>query len=156
MYKYLQDRWYKQVTHWIDNEAPAGIKRYNVQNTMKYQLVPPNLRRTNAVERVIRMFKKHYIAILASVDPNFPMHLWGRLLPQACMTRNILQPCRLNPKLSTYLSLEGIHDYSAHHIAPFGIEVTVHKTANQQATWGVSGVKGWYIGPTLERYCCYK
>eukprot|EP00957_Ditylum_brightwellii_P181821 13851588-Ditylum_brightwellii.AAC.1 len=28
--------------------------------------------------------------------------------------------------------------------------------ANQQATWGLSGVKGWYIGPTLEHYQCYK
>eukprot|EP00957_Ditylum_brightwellii_P144846 11032614-Ditylum_brightwellii.AAC.1 len=36
MYNYLQDRGYKPVTHWLDIEAPAGIKRYNVQNTTKY------------------------------------------------------------------------------------------------------------------------
>eukprot|EP00957_Ditylum_brightwellii_P143060 10900296-Ditylum_brightwellii.AAC.1 len=66
MYKYLQDRGYKPVTHWLDNEAPAGIKRYNVQNTTKYQLVPPNLNQTNAAERAIRTFKKHYKAIFAS------------------------------------------------------------------------------------------
>eukprot|EP00957_Ditylum_brightwellii_P195887 14924977-Ditylum_brightwellii.AAC.1 len=64
----------------------------------------------------------------------------------------MLRSCRLNHKLSAYLSLEGIHDYNAHPVAPFGIEVTVHKTANQQATWGSSGVKGWYIEPTLEHY----
>eukprot|EP00957_Ditylum_brightwellii_P093896 7150438-Ditylum_brightwellii.AAC.1 len=77
------------------------------------------------------MFKKHYKAILVSVDPNSPMHLWCRLLPQACMTLNMLRSCRLNPKLSAYSSLEGIHDYNAHPVAPFVIEVTVHKTANQ-------------------------
>eukprot|EP00957_Ditylum_brightwellii_P079005 6008913-Ditylum_brightwellii.AAC.1 len=62
----------------------------------------------------------------------------------------MLRPCRLNPKLSSYSSLEGILDYNAHPIASFGREVTVHETSNQQATWGLSGVKGWYIGPTLE------
>eukprot|EP00957_Ditylum_brightwellii_P026112 1974297-Ditylum_brightwellii.AAC.1 len=61
-----------------------------------------------------------------------------------------MRPCRLNPKLSAYSALEGIHDYNAHPIAAFGIEVTVHKTANQLATWGLSGVKGWDIGPTLS------
>eukprot|EP00957_Ditylum_brightwellii_P160873 12248592-Ditylum_brightwellii.AAC.1 len=68
----------------------------------------------------------------------------------------MLRPCRLNPKLSAYASFKGIHDYNAHPVTPFGIEVTVHKTANQQAAWGLSGVKGWYIGPTLEHYSCYK
>eukprot|EP00957_Ditylum_brightwellii_P137626 10492151-Ditylum_brightwellii.AAC.1 len=66
MYKYLQDRGCKPVTHWLDNEALAGIKGYNVQNTTKYQLVPPNLHRTNAAERAIGTFKKHYKAMLAS------------------------------------------------------------------------------------------
>eukprot|EP00957_Ditylum_brightwellii_P147253 11212778-Ditylum_brightwellii.AAC.1 len=70
------------------------------------------------------------------------MHLWCRLLPQAYMTLNMLRPCRLNPKLSAYSSMEGIHDYNAHPVTPFGIEVTVHETANQQATWGLSGVNG--------------
>eukprot|EP00957_Ditylum_brightwellii_P021215 1599088-Ditylum_brightwellii.AAC.1 len=68
----------------------------------------------------------------------------------------MLRPCQLNPKLLTYSSLEGIHDYNTHPIAPFGIEVTVHETANQQAVWGLSGIKGWYIGSTLEHYQCYK
>eukprot|EP00957_Ditylum_brightwellii_P163082 12418438-Ditylum_brightwellii.AAC.1 len=68
----------------------------------------------------------------------------------------MLRPYRLNPKLLSYSSLEGIHDYNAHHIALFGIEVTVHETVNQQATWGLRGVKGWDIGHTLEHYRCYK
>eukprot|EP00957_Ditylum_brightwellii_P062177 4718490-Ditylum_brightwellii.AAC.1 len=63
----------------------------------------------------------------------------------------MLQPYQISPKLSAYSSLEGIHDYNAHPVALFGIEVTVHETANQQATQGLSGIKGWYIGPTLER-----
>eukprot|EP00957_Ditylum_brightwellii_P130206 9932652-Ditylum_brightwellii.AAC.1 len=70
------------------------------------------------------------------------MHLWCRLLPQVCMTLNLLRPCRLNPKLSAYFSLEWMHDYNVHPVTLFGIEATVDKTANQQAAWRLSGVKG--------------
>eukprot|EP00957_Ditylum_brightwellii_P089931 6848872-Ditylum_brightwellii.AAC.1 len=57
MYKYLQDKGYKPYTRWLDNEALTGIKQYNIQNTTQYQLVPPDLQRTNAAERAIRMLK---------------------------------------------------------------------------------------------------
>eukprot|EP00957_Ditylum_brightwellii_P211140 15365803-Ditylum_brightwellii.AAC.1 len=53
-------------------------------------------------------------------------------------------------------TVPGLHNYNVQPIAPFGIEVTVHETANQKATWGLSGVKGWYIRPTFEHYQCYK
>eukprot|EP00957_Ditylum_brightwellii_P163185 12425923-Ditylum_brightwellii.AAC.1 len=142
MYKYLQDKGYKPYTHWLNIEAPAGIKWYNTQNTTMYQLVPPNTHRRNAAERAIMTFKKYYKAILASVDPKFPLHLWFCLLPQSCMTLNMLRPCWYNPKLSAYASLEGVHDYNVHPVAPFGTEVTVYETANQRATWGLSGIKG--------------
>ena len=39
---------------------------------MKFQLVSPNLHRTNAAERAISNFKYHSIAGLASVDTSFP------------------------------------------------------------------------------------
>eukprot|EP00957_Ditylum_brightwellii_P068112 5170255-Ditylum_brightwellii.AAC.1 len=71
-------------------------------------------------------------------------------------SRSITRPCRLNPKLSAYASLEGIQNYNAHHVVPFGIDVTVPKTANQRSTWVLSSVEGWYIGPTLEHYQYYK
>eukprot|EP00957_Ditylum_brightwellii_P023866 1800181-Ditylum_brightwellii.AAC.2 len=36
------------------------------------------------------------------------------------------------------------------------MEGTVHETVNQKASWGMEGVKGWYIGPTFEHCRCYK
>eukprot|EP00957_Ditylum_brightwellii_P172768 13152416-Ditylum_brightwellii.AAC.1 len=71
---------------------------------------------------------------------------------QAHMTLKMLRPCRVNPKLSAYSSLEGVHVYNTHPVAPFGIEVTEHETANQRAMWGLSSIKGQYIGPMLEHY----
>jgi hypothetical protein len=49
---------------------------------MNYQLVPPHCHRTNAAERAIRIFKEHFKSGLATVDPDFPVHLWDRILPQ--------------------------------------------------------------------------
>ena len=77
--------------HKMDNEAPKDLKRYMDDTNIDYQLVPPHIHRRNAAERAIRTFKNHFIAGLCSLDPNFPMHLWDLLLPQAELTRNLLQ-----------------------------------------------------------------
>eukprot|EP00957_Ditylum_brightwellii_P107627 8211255-Ditylum_brightwellii.AAC.1 len=96
----------------------------------------------NAADRATKTFKKHYNTISVSVDPKIPLHLWCCLLLQVCMTLNMLRPCWYNPKLSAYASLEGLHDYSTHPVAPFGTGVTVHETANHRTTWGLSVIKG--------------
>ena len=65
-----------------------------------FQLVPPHNHRANAAEREIQTFKNHFKAGLASLDPNFPVCEWDRLLPQAFLTLNLLRASRANPKLS--------------------------------------------------------
>jgi hypothetical protein len=58
-----------------------------------FQLTPPHLHRRNATERAIRTFKNHFIAGLCTTNPDFPLHLWDRLLPQALITLNLLRCC---------------------------------------------------------------
>ena len=82
----------------MDNEASKSLKDYLIKEKVDYQLVPPDVHR--AAERAIRTFKNHLIAGLCSVDPTFPLHLWGRLLPHALLTLNLLRKSRLNDKLS--------------------------------------------------------
>lgn len=67
----------------LDNECSAALKQFLVDEAVDYQLVPPRLHRRNAAERAIRTFKNHFIAGLCSVDKDFPLHLWDKLLPQA-------------------------------------------------------------------------
>jgi hypothetical protein len=81
----------------MDNEASAELKKYFTEKEMNYQLVPPNCHRTNAAERAIGTFKEHFKAGLATVDPDFPAHLWYRLFPQAEITLNLLRSSRLHP-----------------------------------------------------------
>jgi hypothetical protein len=67
----------------MDNEASAALNKYFTEKEMNYQLVPPHCHITNTAERSIRTFKEHFKAGLATVDPDFPVRLWDRLLPQA-------------------------------------------------------------------------
>ena len=123
---------------------------------MEYQLVLPHIHQRNASERAIRTFKNHFIAGLASTDPNFPLSNWCRLLPQAELTLNLLHASRLNPKLSAYAQLEGTFDFTRTPLAPPGTRVIIHEKATTRQIWDPHGTDGWYLGPALHHYQCYR
>ncbi len=156
LHDYLTQRGFKPHTHWLDNEASNALKQFNQKNQVNFQLVPPHMHRRNAAERAIRTFKNHFVAGLCSTDDNFPMHLWDRLLPQATLTLNLLRPSRRNPAISAYQMLEGTYDFNSTPMAPPGTKVMVHENPTQRQTWGTHGINGWYLGPALEHYRCYR
>jgi hypothetical protein len=73
--------------------------------SVAFQLVPPHNHQRNAAEKAIGTWKDHFIAGLSSLDPNFLMHLWCRLVPQATTTLNLLRlkPSSTAPLTSTKL-----------------------------------------------------
>ena len=77
------------------------------KENITYQLVPPQIHRPNLAERAIQTFKNHLKAGLATVDPDFPLAEWDRLIPQANITLNLLRSARVNPKLSAYAYIFG-------------------------------------------------
>jgi hypothetical protein len=79
----LTSRGFKPKLQPMDNESSSALKSYLTENDMTYQLIPPHCHRHNTAERVIKTFKEYFVAGLSSVDPDLPMHLWDRLLPQA-------------------------------------------------------------------------
>ena len=72
--------------HYIDNECPKVLQQFMTEKEELFQLVPPHLHRRNSAERAIQTFKNHFIAGLASVKKNFPIHIWCRLLPHCLLT----------------------------------------------------------------------
>ena len=152
----LANRGFRIRLHKLDNEASTALKEYMTKEDVEYQLVPPHIHRRNAAERAIQTFKSHFIAGLASTDPDFPMQCWCRLLPQAEMTLNLLRSSRTNPRLSAYAQLEGAFNYNKTPLAPPGTRVVVHEKPSQRRTWAVHGIDGWYVGPAMEHYQCYK
>jgi len=139
----------------LDNECSAALKTFLIDEKIDYQLVPPGTHRRNAAERAIRTFKNHFIAGLCSVDKDFPLHLWDRLVEQAVITLNLLRGSRLNPRLSAWAQFHGPFDFNRTPIAPPGIRVIAHDKPADRDTWSPHGSDGWYIGPALESYRCF-
>ena len=140
----------------LDNEASTQLKTFLSDNQVDFQLVPPHAHRRNSAERAIRVFKNHFIAGLCSTDPSFPLHLWDRLLPQALLTLNLLRSSHINPKLSAQALIHGSFDFNRTPLAPPGTKVLIHTKPNTRETWAPHGAEGWYLGPAMNHYRCYR
>ena len=93
---------------WIlDNETSSELQNAIEKSQVQYQLVPPHTHRANTAERAIQTFKNHFKSGLASLDPDFPVAEWDRLLDQAFLTLNQLRTATANPRLSAYAYLFG-------------------------------------------------
>ena len=155
-YNVLRRAGLKPKLHRLDNECSAILKEFMQTEEIDCQLVPPGIHRRNAAERAIRTFKNHLIAGLSSTHPDFPIAQWDRLLEQAEITLNLLRTSRMNPKLSAYAQVHGPFDYNRTPMAPPGTKVLIHDKPNNRGTWAPHGTEGWYIGPAMEHYRCFK
>ena len=123
---------------------------------LTYELVPPHQHRRNAAERAIRTFKNHFLAGLATCDPDFPLRQWDRLLDQAELTINLLRNSRVNPALSAWAYHFGNHDFNKVPLVPPGTRVILHSKPDQRKSWAFHGEKGWYVGPAPMHYRCVR
>jgi hypothetical protein len=140
----------------LDNECSDALKSFFDDTDIDFQLVPPHNHRRNAAERAIRTFKNHFIAGLSTTDKAFPLHLWDLLLPQADITLNLLRGSRINPKLSAHAQVFGQFSYLRTPLGPPGTPVLMHEKPSNRGTWAPHATEGWYVGPALDSYRCYK
>jgi hypothetical protein len=112
--------------HITDNEASAAFQCAIMDNKCKLQLVPPQVHRRNAVERAIRTFKDHFLAILAGVAPTFPADQWDLLLPQAELTLNLLRPTAVPNATSVWEALFGTFNFDAMPMGPAWCRALIH------------------------------
>ena len=122
------------------------------EHKMDFELVPPHQYRRNAAERAIRTFKNHFLAGLATCDPDFPIRQWDRLVEQAELTLNLLRNSRVNPKLSAWAYLFRNHDFNKVPLAPPGTKIVLQSKPDQRKSWAFHGEKGYYVGPAPEHY----
>jgi hypothetical protein len=157
IYTYLQNRGFAPKFHRIDNEISNETKLILEQTfNATIEIVPPHCHRRNAAERAIRTAKNHIISMLSSTHDDFPLYLWCKLIPQAEITLNLLRTSRLHPQLSAYHSLHGSFDYTRTPLAPPGIKVIAFNNTLTRESWGPHGKIGYYIGPALNHYRCYR
>jgi hypothetical protein len=117
---FLQSRGFKPLLKHLDNEATDPLQDFLVASNIDFQLAPPQVHRRNAAERAIRTFKNHFIAGLCSTNPDFPLNLWDKLLPQRLVTLNLLRRSRINPQLSTQDHINGAFDSNCTPLVPPG------------------------------------
>ena len=126
LHAYLSDRGLTPQYQMLDNECPGGLKTFLRDSSVKLQLVPLYLHRTNASERAIQTYKDNLISDLSSCKTNSPLHLWDRLIPCSTLTLNLLRPYRLNPRLSAVAQLNGAFIFNRSPLAPPGTQGIVH------------------------------
>jgi hypothetical protein len=143
----LASKGFKPKLQTLDNEASSAFKSFFTTYDVEYQLVPPHYHRRNAAERAIRTFKEHFVAGLASVDPDFPLHLWDRLLPQAETTLNLIRTSRQHPQLSAAAHYHGLIDYNKTAFSPPGFKIIAHEKPAKRSTWAPHGQHGYSLGP---------
>ena len=106
----------------------------------------------NNIERSIHKLKNHFIALIFSVDTDFHLQLWERILQQA----KISLTSRLHSHLSAYAHLYGEFDYNYTTLSPPGTKVVIHNRPGDRAYWQPHGEPGWYIEPSTGHYRCHK
>ena len=142
------------TTYVLDNETSTDFEAALSEESTTFQLVPPHTHRRNLAERAIQTWKNHFKAGLASVDPNFPLSEWDRLIDQTNITLNLLRSARTNSKLSAYAYIFGEFNFAATPLAPPGTKIVAHIKSSQRRTWELNGESGWYVGPAMKHYRC--
>jgi hypothetical protein len=145
---------FKPKLQTLDNEASIALENFFTVNDIAYQLVPPHCHRRSAAELPIRTFKEHFVAGISSVDPDFPLHLWDRLFPQAEITLNLLWTSRLHPQLSAAAHFHGLVDYNKTAFAPPGCNIIAHEKPGKRCTWDSHGQHGYSLVPAMHHYRC--
>jgi hypothetical protein len=105
-------------------------------------------------ECTIQTFKDTFIAALATTDLDFPIQLWDQLTPQILNCLNMMRASCINPSKPPYKTLYGPCDWNQYPLAPLGCKAAVYKDGNTIGSWVSRGVDGWYLGPSMENYCC--
>ena len=89
--------------HILDNECSKEYQAtIRIRWKVQFQPIPPDMHRQNSEEQVIRTFKARFLAILAGVAPDFPLHLWDLLLHQTGITLNLLRKSTATPSISAW------------------------------------------------------
>jgi hypothetical protein len=140
----------------LDNETSKALEIYCKQQNIQIQYVPPGNHRANKAERAIRTWKNHFISTLSGLDPTFPMTAWDELVPQAELTLNTLRGSNHDDSISAWESLNGPYSFDRNPIAPLGMVVLCHDKPDSRASWAPHGTPGYYIGPAMQHYRCFR
>ena len=121
-----------------------------------FQMVPQEIYRRNAAERHIQTWKKHFIGVLSSCPKGFPLKSWCYIIPQGCLTLNLLQKFQSNSKLSAQDQLHGMFHFNDTPLAPPVTKCLLHEKSVLRGSWSVRAINVWYVNRSKDNYRCYQ
>ena len=77
----LKEKGIQLKLHLLDNECSKEFKEIIKNNGMKYQLLPPHDYRNNIADKLIQVFKDHFVSVLCGTDKTPPCNYAVRSLP---------------------------------------------------------------------------
>ena len=113
------------------------------------------MHRQNIAKCAIQTYKGHFIATMAGVSDDFPIHQWHELVPQIVITLNLLQQLHVAPNVLAYTYHHGNFDYNHMPLAPMGCAVQLHFKPNRRKSWGEHSSDGWYLTTSPDHYRCH-
>ena len=138
-----------------DNAITASFVSHLKKQNIVCQLAPPHNHRSNAAERAIQTFKNHFIAGLATCDPDFPISQIKELIPQCLLTLNLLRKSRLSD-LPAQIEMHGPFDSNAQSLHPPGCRVVTLDAPSDRKSFAPHGAIAFYLGPASNHYRCWR
>lgn len=86
----------------LDNQTSRELEDFFRSVDIDYQYMPAGMHRANPAERAIQTFKNHFIALLCTTHPNFPLQQHDQLLLHAELTLNLLRSSLRVPGVSAW------------------------------------------------------
>ena len=156
-YAQLQEAGFTAQLLRLDNEVSKKLISKIESDKLDYQLAAPGDHRLNFTERHgIQNFKNHLVSMMSGTDPSFPRNRWDLLLPQAEITVNLARPSNITHGVSAYTMINGAFDFNKTPLAPAGCKTIVHDGTDERKSWDEHGSRGFYIGPAVKHYRCYR
>ena len=103
-------------------------------------------------ERAVLTLKSCFKSTITSLPPGFPFAYWCRLLEQVYLTGNIVRPFLQNPKLSTWVGMEGEYHFDSTPIAPPGSAMLMQIKPADLTTFGLNAKMAWCMGPCFKHF----
>jgi hypothetical protein len=67
-----------------------------------------------------------------------------------------MQQATIIPTISTWEYFNGPFDFNTSPLAPVGFRVLIHTKPATRKSWDFRSKQGFYMGPALDHYRCYK
>ena len=144
------------TTQRLDNETSGELESFLAETQVKIEYVAPGMHRQNPSERAIRPAKNCIIAMCHTVAPTFPaVSLLETVVDQAEIIINQLRPWHDDRSINAWTGMHNApYDHLAHPLSIFGMQCVVLE--NPRPSWGPHGKDGYYVGPALQHYRCFR